>query len=47
MVSYAVNVSKPEHITKTMHFVKKHNIRLIVCATPVTTTLPDPPVQEP
>lgn len=30
MVSYAVNVSKPEHITKTMHFVKKHNIRLIV-----------------
>lgn len=30
MVNYAVNVSKPEHIIKTVHFVKKHNIRLVI-----------------
>lgn len=29
-VNYAVNVSKPEHVTKTLSFVKKHNIRLVV-----------------
>lgn len=30
LITYAVDVSKPEHITKTLQFVKKHNIRLIV-----------------
>lgn len=30
MVNYAVNVSKPEHVMETMHFVKKHNIRLVI-----------------
>ena len=30
MVNYAVNVSKPEHVTETIHFVKKHNIRLVI-----------------
>lgn len=29
-VSYSVNVSKPEHITQTIHFVKTHNIRLVI-----------------
>ena len=30
MANYAVNVSKPEHVMETIHFVKKHNIRLVV-----------------
>lgn len=30
LVQYAVNVSKPEHITKTLEFAKQHNIRFIV-----------------
>lgn len=30
LIRYAVDVSKPEHIAKTLAFVKKHNIRLIV-----------------
>ncbi|KAK7044113.1 hypothetical protein VNI00_007830 [Paramarasmius palmivorus] len=29
-VQYAVNVSKPEHVVKTVQFVKDHNIRLVV-----------------
>lgn len=29
-INYAVNVSKPEHVSKTLSFVKKHNIRLVV-----------------
>ena len=29
-IVYAVDVSKPEHISKTLQFVKEHNIRLIV-----------------
>jgi hypothetical protein len=29
-VQYAVNVSRPFHIHKTLDFVKKHNIRFVV-----------------
>jgi len=29
-VQYIVNVSKPEHVTKSLHFVKEHNIRLVI-----------------
>jgi len=29
-VQYAVNVSEPEHVIKTLKFVKKHNIRFVV-----------------
>jgi FAD/FMN-containing dehydrogenase len=29
-VVYAVNVSKPEHISKAMQFATKHNIRVVV-----------------
>ncbi|KAG7094812.1 hypothetical protein E1B28_005625 [Marasmius oreades] len=29
-VQYAVNVSSPEHVIKTIQFVKKHNIRFVV-----------------
>lgn len=29
-VRYAVNISKPEHISKALQFVKKHNIRLVI-----------------
>ncbi|KAL0064420.1 hypothetical protein AAF712_008584 [Marasmius tenuissimus] len=29
-VQYAVNVSKPEHVIKTVNFVKEHNIRFVV-----------------
>ncbi|KAK7044066.1 hypothetical protein VNI00_007782 [Paramarasmius palmivorus] len=29
-VQYAVNVSTPEHVTKTIEFVKEHNIRFVV-----------------
>ncbi|KAK7458171.1 hypothetical protein VKT23_010079 [Stygiomarasmius scandens] len=29
-VQYTVNVSKPEHVTKSLHFVKEHNIRLVI-----------------
>lgn len=30
LIRYAVDVGKPEHITKALQFVKKHNIRLVV-----------------
>jgi hypothetical protein len=29
-VQYAVNVSRPVHIYKTLAFVKEHNIRFVV-----------------
>ena len=29
-VQYSVNVSSPEHVVKTLKFVKEHNIRLVV-----------------
>lgn len=30
LVQYAVNVSKPEHVTETLKFANKHNIRFVV-----------------
>ncbi|KAL0064421.1 hypothetical protein AAF712_008585 [Marasmius tenuissimus] len=29
-VQYAVNISRPEHVIKTVNFVKEHNIRFVV-----------------
>jgi len=29
-VHYAVNVSEPLHVIKTLNFVEKHNVRFIV-----------------
>lgn len=29
-IQYAVNVSKAEHVTKTIQFCKKHDIRLVI-----------------